>query len=267
MQFFLGGRTSYACRSLTDKDRAEAITHCQQTDQTFYIHCPYVANLAKPVEADVVKSYQCIEKSLHQIRDLPGACVLHIGKVGSLEHVAERIGRLKYAGALKYGCSPRIRHNLLLEVAAGQGTELGKSWDEIRHLYEALDYSCAGLCIDTAHIFASGMSDLQTHESIVRLFDSATQFSKHAVSLVHLNDSKTKWLSRVDRHQALCAGEIWGIRTYFDPITYNQINHSNVDGLKALLARCKEHLIDIVSETGNPQQDQFVVDHLMTDSD
>ena len=183
LQFYLGSNFSYACRRISTPDREQTIDYCDRYDTTFYVHCPLTAfsNLSR--EDVVTKSKGVVSAELSELRCLPGACVLHVGKVGTIEQVCTHINDMD----IRVGAHPRMRRQLLMECAAGQGTELGKTWDDLRHLFEGLDWNRVGLCLDTQHLFASGMSDLQSHESIVRLFDAAEEVCPAKIQLFHLN--------------------------------------------------------------------------------
>lgn len=242
VQLFLGDPTRYECRTITPQDKENTRVYCANNNKTFYIHCPYVANLAKP---ECTRAINVVSKDLDAVSGLPAAAVLHIGKVGTIENVAQRINQIQINGHLPVSQSSRVPFHLLLEIAAGQGTELGRSWDEIRHLYEALDYTRVGLCVDTQHAFASGMSSLQTHEDVVKLFDNANGIAKKGISMIHLNDSAKEYQSQVDRHIALRSGYMW--------------YHSD-EGLKSLLNISKDYALDLISETNDPVSDSLLVD-------
>ena len=236
VQLYLAGETSYDCPTLTEEDRSTSLKYCEQHDRTFYVHCPLVsfANLSNT--DNVAKSRRVVAEELRQIRDLPGACVLHMGKVGSIGMIAECLNDL----SVSRGTHPRMPRQLLLECAAGRGSELGKTWEEIRHLFEAVDTNTIGLCLDTQHLFASGMCRFDTAESVVRLFDAAEEVCPKSLALVHLNDSKKPFGSRVDRHESLGKGHIWS---------------TSDESLKVLLARCREEKVDVVLETPTPAAD------------
>ena len=241
VQTFLGNPTGYECRTISADDKRRTLEYCQRTDTSFYIHCPYVANLAKP---DCTRAVDVVSKELDAVVGLPGACVLHIGKVGTVENVAQRINQIQTAGHLPLSTHSRVPYHLLLEIAAGQGTELGRSWEEIRHLYEALDRTRVGLCVDTQHAFASGMCSFQTHEDVVKLFDAANSIATSGISMIHLNDSAKEHGSQVDRHAALRRGHIW---------------HRSDEGLKSLIHLSKEHGLDLISETEDPVADNRLI--------
>lgn len=222
-------------------DKRHAIDYCTRNGTSMYIHCPLRTNLAKTVahiDTDVVK------RELNIVAGMPAACVLHIGKVGTIETVAQRINDIQRQGFLPMSPYSNVPYHLLLETAAGQGTELGRTWEEIRHLYEALDYTRVGLCVDTQHAFASGMCEFQTHEQVVKLFDSAQNIMSKGISLLHLNDSNRPFNSHVDRHAPLTKGHIWS---------------RSQEGLHALIKLCKDFELDMVPETTDPANDISVM--------
>lgn len=246
MQMYLGGNVNYSVRDVTPEDKQLSLRYCVETDTTFYIHCPLIANLAK--EGPCTQSVAVVSKELDIVSGLPGACVLHIGKVGTIENVAQKINQIQADGHLPRSHFSRVPFHLLLEICAGQGSELGRSWEEVRHLYEALDYTRVGLCVDSQHAFASGMSDFQNHESIVKLFDNANNIAPKGISMIHLNDSTKVFGSQVDRHAPLRKGHIW--------------YHSD-EGLQTLIHRSKDYGLDLISETSDPFTDVQIVKEYM----
>ncbi|CAH6420791.1 Endonuclease IV [uncultured virus] len=246
IQMFMGSPTTYECRTITAEDKQRTLEYCTKTDTTFYIHAPYVANLAKP---DCTKAVSIVSKELDIVSGLPAATVLHVGKVGTIENVAQRINEIRSSGHLPQSQHSRAPYHLLLEIAAGQGTELGRSWEEIRHLYEAIDTTCVGLCVNTQHAFASGMCLFQTHEDVVKLFDAANSITPSGISMIHLNDSHKEFGSHVDRHAALRTGYIW---------------YNSDEGLKSLIRISRDYNLDLISETDNPIGDSMIVQQYIT---
>lgn len=98
---------------------------------------------------------------------------------------------------------------LIIENTAGQGTNLGYRFEHIAHIIERVeDKSRVGVCLDTCHTFASGY-DLRTkeaYEKTMSKFDEVVGF-KYLMGM-HINDSKSKFGSRVDRHHSLGEGEL-----------------------------------------------------------
>jgi deoxyribonuclease-4 len=247
-QFFLGDPINYKCYNITEDDKIKTQEFCKKTDTTFYIHCPFVANLAKD---NSHKSIEVLSNELNVVKDLPAACVLHIGKVGTIKNVADNLNYLTNIGKLPISTDTKVPFKLLLENAAGQGTELGRNWEEIRHLYEALDHTKVGICIDTQHAFASNMCSFQTHQDVVNLFDEASYITKQGISMIHLNDSFKPINSNVDRHAPVSKGHIW---------------YKEKESFETLLDFAYGNCIDLISETSDPNNDIDIINNYMNNN-
>lgn len=246
-QFFMTSRYDcYSTKSLDPYDKAATLDYCDKHGKTFYNHINYACNFARTrLDKDKgMKAFYHIQQQIENMRGLPAACILHTGKVGkngahgSIENAMDNINAL----GLRLNTHHRMPYSLLLEVSAGQGegwnggrSEIGHTWEQIRWMYEALDRSTVGLCLDTQHLFASGMCNF-SYEDTVRLLDTVKDYCKAGVPVIHLNDSKTNFGSRVDRHERLCFGHIWG-------------REENRENLTYLVQRCKEDGIDLILET------------------
>ena len=205
--------------------------YCDKYGKSFYVHCPLITNLARDSSHNIlIRTSKAIQNDLYQIRDMPGSCIAHIGAVGTITNVVNNVNDMH----ITRGTHPRAEKQFLLENAAGAGTKLGKSWEELRKIFEGIDYNTIGLCIDTQHIFGAGINNLNSHEDIVKLFDCVESVYGRNPDVIHLNDSKVPHGSRVDRHWSLGCGYIW--------------NQSDV-GLKSLLDYCYDQDIDVILET------------------
>ena len=96
---------------------------------------------------------------------------------------------------------------LVIENAAGQGTNVGIKFDEIRHIIDHIDNKKrVGVCIDTQHAWASGYDWRNDFDQIWDDFESIVGM-EYLVAL-HLNDSKSDLGSRVDRHDNIGMGKL-----------------------------------------------------------
>lgn len=98
---------------------------------------------------------------------------------------------------------------LIIENTAGQGSNLGYKFEHLGYLIEKIeDKSRVGVCLDTCHTFTAGY-DLRTREAYDKTMESFDKIvgSQYLMGM-HINDSKPKLGSRVDRHQSLGQGEI-----------------------------------------------------------
>jgi deoxyribonuclease IV len=104
---------------------------------------------------------------------------------------------------------PAAGTRIALETTAGQGSSLGRSFEELAFILRGCRESeRLRVCIDTAHLFAAGYQ-LDEPEGVVRTFaqfDEVIGFERLAA--LHLNDSKTARGSRVDRHEHIGKGKI-----------------------------------------------------------
>jgi len=98
---------------------------------------------------------------------------------------------------------------IALEVTAGQGSTLGRTFEELAYILDHVQRSerlC--VCLDTAHLFAGG-HDISTAAGIKRTFASFDKIiGRDRLAALHLNDSKTALGSRVDRHEHIGKGRI-----------------------------------------------------------
>jgi deoxyribonuclease IV len=108
-----------------------------------------------------------------------------------------------------YQTMPRIKTRIALETTAGQGSSLGRTFEELAFvLHSCREPERLGVCIDTAHLFAAGY-DLGTDEGVRRTFarfHRVVGFDR--LVAIHMNDSKAAAGSRVDRHEHIGKGKI-----------------------------------------------------------
>lgn len=96
---------------------------------------------------------------------------------------------------------------LVIENAAGQGTNVGNSWEEVGRILDAVgNKKRMGVTIDTQHSWACGYDWVDHYDEVWDAFDSAVGRA-HQVAF-HLNDSKTELGARVDRHDTLGTGHL-----------------------------------------------------------
>ena len=198
-QVFVGNPLTYKVKSLETERQAIIDYQDRNLGRThFFVHAPYVINLASDKPETKDKSRQCLETLLRELRGIDCSVVLHTGARGTLEDVGEELNKLT-----RDPQAPAV----LLENSDGAGTKLGKSFEDLRRISEVVDRSFKmGYCIDTAHLFTSGESNFETDSS----GEDVVEFlSPYRHRLIHLNDSKTCFCSHDDNHHSLCEGCIW----------------------------------------------------------
>ena len=172
------------------------------------IHTSYLINLASPDEALQKKSLKLFEMEI-AIADSIGAeyLVMH---PGSTKGTPAADGIKRVAAALTAAGRKKPQVEVLLENTAGSGSHLGGDLREIRAILTMVKGLKVGLCFDTCHGFAAGYP-LNTAAGAKRLpgiIDKEVGLTR--LKVIHLNDSKGAFGSRVDRHEDIGKGNIGG---------------------------------------------------------
>lgn len=173
-------------------------------------HAGYLINLAATNADFHARSILSLRDELRRADrlDLP-ALVLH---PGAHMGAGEAAGLEKIAASLDevFAELPTdLKTKVALETTAGQGTCLGHRFEQIAEIFSRAE--CASrlcVCVDTAHLFAAGydISDEEKTGAVFAEFDRRLGLERLAV--LHVNDSKTPFGSRVDRHAGIGAGKI-----------------------------------------------------------
>ncbi len=211
IQIFTKSNKSYFAAPLTAQEcGAFAAAWQASTVQVVVTHAAYLINLAASDAAVEKKSIASLRAEVERCVQLGIAyLVLHPGShtgsgaVIGIQKIADNI-----TAVLRAVPGDTM---ILLETAAGQGTALGSTFEELRAMYDACGSDVqhrVGICLDTCHVFAAGY-DLRSEEAyrqMMHQFDSVV--GRALLKVVHLNDSLTDVGSRKDRHANLSAGFI-----------------------------------------------------------
>jgi len=194
-------------KELTDADCAQF--NALRNGRPMLTHASYLINLAttnpefhrKSIDAMVDELDRADRLGIHAVVLHPGA---HMGS--GVEAACDEIARKLDA---VHAAIPDHKAVTLLETAAGQGSCVGCTFEELGRMIAAVDdKSRVGICIDTCHIFAAGY-DIRTRDGYERTIDELEKFvGLENVGAFHLNDSKKPLGSRVDRHEHIGDGEI-----------------------------------------------------------
>jgi len=171
-----------------------------------YIHTSYLINIAST-------NKQIRELSLKMLiweldtADMLGAdyVILHPGSSSgdSLKGKRLAIDTLKKLRDMK---SWNVK--LLLENTAGERGDISATIEDLWELAESCGGLSGGLCIDTCHAFQAGY-DIRKDKDIEKFVDNIIKVSGFdAIKLIHLNDSKKDFNSKVDRHEHIGLGKI-----------------------------------------------------------
>jgi deoxyribonuclease-4 len=209
LQLFVKSARRWAGKAIC---REEAFEFRERLDESglrpfTLAHSSYLINLASP-------SRDLRERSILALRDELERCellgvpylVLHpgshmgAGEGRGLERIARALDRLLAPVRSKSG-PPALGVTVLLEVTAGQGTNLGNRFEHLARIFERTrSESRLGICFDTCHAFAAGydMRDATSYTETFLALDRAVGLDR--LLAFHLNDSSGGLGSRVDRH-------------------------------------------------------------------
>lgn len=192
----------------------EIKNYCIENDLKIVIHSPYILNFAEPVDLNE-NSFQILQDEL-LVSDWLGAigCVIHMGKQLKMdfdeatENMKQSMKRLA-----KYCKDNNLKSKVIMETVAGQGSEMFATVSNslspllvFYNLFTDAEKRYLKLCFDTCHIFAAGY-DIRTPSQIKKLFIQLKENNiiQHIV-LIHFNDSKKEYGSKVDRHKEIGYG-------------------------------------------------------------
>jgi len=171
-------------------------------------HDSYLINLGHPLKEKEEKSLNAFIDELKRVEQL-GLKYLNFHPGSHLKEISEKECLEKIAKNLNIALNETNSAIAVMETTAGQGSNLGYKFEHLRDIIDMVgDKSRIAVCIDTAHIFAAGY-DIRTKEAYEKTmseFDEIIGFKY--LKGMHLNDSKAKFASRVDRHHSLGKGEI-----------------------------------------------------------
>jgi deoxyribonuclease-4 len=171
-------------------------------------HDSYLINLGHPVTEALEKSREAFLDEMQRCEQLgltllnfhPGSHLMQIDEDKCLARIAESINIVldKTQGV-----------TAVIENTAGQGSNLGFKFEHLAAIIDGVeDKSRVGVCIDTCHAFAAGY-DLRTEENCQKTFkELGDVVGFNYLRGMHLNDAKSEFGSRVDRHHSLGEGNI-----------------------------------------------------------
>ncbi len=169
-------------------------------------HDSYLINLASPQPALWRRSTDCFAGELRRAAVLGlDAVVTHPGNATDGDRdsgIARNAdGVAEALEATPDG--PRV----LLELTAGAGTSVGGTFEELGRIIEGISEPLrarVGVCFDTCHAWVAGLDLQGDFEGVWKRADDT--FGVHRIELFHLNDAKTPFGSRLDRHENIGKG-------------------------------------------------------------
>ena len=173
-------------------------------------HAPYTINVCSADEKirkfgietmkDDIKRLEVVGNSMYNFH--PGS---HVGQ-GSEEGIKLIIK------ALNEILTKEQKTTVLLETMAGKGSEVGRSFEEIKAIIDGAELKeKIGVCLDTCHVYDAGYDIVNDLDGVLNKFDKIIGLER--LKAIHLNDDKNTFESHKDRHEKIGEGSI-GIEAF-----------------------------------------------------
>jgi deoxyribonuclease-4 len=208
MQIFTKMASRWAERACEDdecKAFRAALTNTEV--RTTVAHDSYLINLASPdptlrrrsIESFIAELQRCEALGLDFLVSHPG---------NFMDDRAAGIQR--NADAITEALQRVSGHTVLcMELTSGSGTAIGASFEELATLIESVAPSVrqrVGVCVDTCHAYSAGYDLVNDYDAVWQRF--ADTLGMDRLRVMHLNDSKTPFGSRRDRHELIGEGSL-----------------------------------------------------------
>ncbi|MEE1154510.1 MAG: deoxyribonuclease IV [Acutalibacteraceae bacterium] len=222
-QFFTRNPRGFKAKELDLKDIEKYLEYIK--DKNFapiVAHAPYTLNacsadpkireLAQLTMADDIQRMEYIPNNYYNFH--PGSHVKQGVEVG-ITYIVEMLNNI---------LQPNQTTKVLLETMAGKGSEIGRSFSELKEILDRVELNDKmGVCLDTCHIWDGGYNVVDNIDSVLDEFDKVIGLDK--LCAIHLNDSKNPMSSHKDRHETIGNGHL-GIEAIA-----KIINHPQLKGL------------------------------------
>ena len=168
-------------------------------------HAPYTLNACSADKNLREFARATMADDLARMEYTPGNCYnFHPGS-----HVKQgvEIGITYIADMLNAILKPEQTTTVLLETMAGKGSEVGRSFEELREILDRVTLSDhMGICLDTCHVWDGGYDIVNHLDEVLTEFDRIIGLSR--LKAIHLNDSLNPLGAHKDRHARIGEGHI-----------------------------------------------------------
>lgn len=168
-------------------------------------HGSYTMNLCAANPTTRANGWDMLKKDIQRMEFFPGQYYnfhpgAHTGQgtEKGIEQIAEALNQILF---------PAMQTTVLLETMAGKGTEMGRSFEELREIIDRVELKDKlGVCFDTCHVWDAGYDIAGDLDGVLTQFDKVIGLDR--LYAVHFNDSKNPCGSHKDRHEKLGKGTI-----------------------------------------------------------
>ncbi len=221
-QFFTRNPRGFAAKDIDENDVREFLDYVKEHNfGKILAHAPYTLNpssadekvrdLALRIMTDDMERMEYVPNNLYNFH--PGS---HVGQG------AEK-GIELTANLLNTILKPDQTTIVLLETMSGKGSEIGRSFEELKEIIDKVTLSeKVGVCLDTCHVYDAGYDIVGNLEGVLDEFDRIIGLDK--LYAIHMNDSKNPFESHKDRHEKIGEGSI-GLDAMVNIINNPRLSH------------------------------------------
>ena len=204
--FFTRNPRGGKAKAIDEKDIEKFLTYAKEHNfGKLVAHAPYTMNLCAAKEDVRRFSKEMFFDDMKRMEYVPGNYYnFHPGS-----HVGQGVekGIELIAETLNEALTAEQSTIVLLETMAGKGSEVGRSFEELREIIDRVELSeKVGVCFDTCHTWDGGYDIVNDLDGVLTEFDRVIGLDR--LCAVHFNDSMNLLGAHKDRHQKIGQGEI-----------------------------------------------------------
>ena len=205
-QFFTRNPRGGAAKAIDEKDVESLKAFAKENGiHVILAHAPYTLNacsadestreFAKNTFADDLKRMEYVPGNLYNFH--PGSHVKQGVEIG-IDYITQMLNEV---------LKPEQTTKVLLETMAGKGSEIGRSFEELRAIIDRVELNDhLGVCLDTCHVYDAGYDIVNDLDGVLKQFDEIIGIDR--LYAIHINDSKNPFESHKDRHEKIGEGSI-----------------------------------------------------------
>ena len=205
-QFFTRNPHGGAAKAIDEKDVESFKAFAKENGiHVILAHAPYTLNacsadestreFAKNTFADDLKRMEYVPGNLYNFH--PGSHVKQGVEIG-IDYITQMLNEV---------LKPEQTTKVLLETMAGKGSEIGRSFEELRAIIDRVELNDhLGVCLDTCHVYDAGYDIVNDLDGVLKQFDEIIGIDR--LYAIHINDSKNPFESHKDRHEKIGEGSI-----------------------------------------------------------
>ena len=223
-QFFTRNPRGGQAKEIDENDVKEFLKIAKENNFTKILaHAPYTINVCSDKPETRRFGIDTMKDDLRRMEYTPGN--MYNFHPGSHVGQGEEVGIQLIIDALNeileeyHDCHTTI----LLETMAGKGSEIGRSFEQIKQIIDGVKYNeRLGVCLDTCHVYDAGYDIVNDLDGVIKTFDKVIGLDR--LKAIHLNDSKNPFESHKDRHEKIGQGSI-GLEALSRVTNHPKLNH------------------------------------------